>query len=49
MRSEVRDTVRGLSIHTSVNGLLYYIHFEQEGTVEVQEKEYYQALFVLDQ
>jgi len=38
------DTVRGVSIHTTSEGLQYYVHYEINGTVLVNEQEYQVAV-----
>ncbi|MBO8172478.1 MAG: hypothetical protein H0Z33_11345 [Bacillaceae bacterium] len=45
----MQDTVRGVSIHASSKGLQYYVHYELAGTIEVDEKTYYQAVYQLEQ
>jgi hypothetical protein len=45
----VENIVRGVSIHFTGSGLQYYIHYDKAGTKEVNEKEYYQAVYLLEQ
>lgn len=45
----MKETVRGVSIHYSASGLQYYVHYDKEGTELVSEREYYQAVYWLEQ
>jgi hypothetical protein len=38
------DTVRGVSIHTTSQGLQHYVHYEINGTVMVNEQEHQVAV-----
>jgi hypothetical protein len=44
----MENVVRGVSIHVSGEGLLYYVHYSL-GTVEVSENEYHLAVLNLKQ
>lgn len=41
--------VRGVSIHTTGNGLAYYIHYDEIGTMNVDKKTYEEAMSSLQQ
>ncbi|MFV8830014.1 hypothetical protein [Alkalihalobacterium sp. APHAB7] len=39
-----KDKVRGVSIHTTGEGLAYYIHYDQNGTKHVDKQMYDEAI-----
>lgn len=44
----MNDIVRGVSIHTSSEGLQYYVHYNIKGTIMVTEQQYELAIQELD-
>lgn len=40
--------VRGVSIHTTGEGLAYYVHYDEIGTVRVEKKTYEKAMSSLE-
>jgi hypothetical protein len=48
MKNRENDTIRGVSIHSTGSGLEYYVHYERKGTIQVEENEYYQAIYYLE-
>jgi hypothetical protein len=48
MKNRKNDTIRGVSIHSTGSCLEYYVHYESKGTVQVEENEYYQAIYYLE-
>lgn len=40
--------IRGVSIHTTGEGLAYYIHYDELGTVRVEKKAYEEAITSLE-
>lgn len=40
----MKDIVRGVSIHSSGDGLKYYVHYDGKGTLEVRSSEYERAV-----
>ncbi|MBU8905555.1 hypothetical protein [Desertibacillus haloalkaliphilus] len=45
----MRDVIRGVSVHTTGDGLQYYIHFDQDGTKLVSQREYEEAVRTLNE
>ncbi|WP_209125131.1 hypothetical protein [Alkalihalobacillus sp. BA299] len=42
-----KDKIRGVSIHTTGEGLAYYIHYDQNGTKHVSKQLYEEAITTL--
>ncbi|MGO4887604.1 hypothetical protein ACJ2A9_07600 [Anaerobacillus sp. MEB173] len=45
----MKDIVRGVSIHSTSTGLLYYVHYDLAGTKEVTYSEYEDAVATLNE
>jgi hypothetical protein len=43
------DIVRGISMHSCSSGVLYYVHYDIAGTKLVEEQEFYQAVYELEE
>lgn len=43
-----KNSVRGVSIHTTGEGLAYYIHYDEVGTQNVDKKTYEEAISYLE-
>lgn len=40
--------IRGISIHTTGDGLAYYVHYDELGTVRVDKEMYERAMAMLE-
>lgn len=45
----MKDTIRGVSAHYCSSGLLYYVHYDKQGTKQVDHELFHQSLQILDE